>query len=73
MEKALLSIIKMMPIWFGLFFLGPLMAEILTRTAIASYVPFALTSLVADWPLYPTCMAIGGFWGGFAYLSGRWI
>lgn len=62
MEKILTPIVTLMPLWFGLFFLGPVLAEITLL--------FASDNAIL---IYPACMTVGGVWGFCAHRFGRWI
>ena len=70
-----------MPIWYGLFFIGPLLAEFTLRTAIftpalkflGNALPISLVSTVETLPVYGICMLIGGTYGLVAQITGRWI
>ncbi|HAT07673.1 MAG TPA: hypothetical protein DCS39_00285 [Rhodobiaceae bacterium] len=62
-------ILKMMPVWFGIGFLGPVLAEIYLRTPFHSLVPIQATSA----EIYTAFMIIGGLYGAFALRFGRWI
>lgn len=64
MQFVLKNILHFMPLIFGLAFLGPLCAEILTLTGWADY-----TRL----PPLAIGVAVGGIWGLFAQWRGRWI
>ena len=66
-QTLLLAFMRLMPLWFGLFFLGPLMAELCLRTGAAAWV--GAPSL----HVYGACITIGGLWGGLACKYGRWI
>lgn len=54
----------MMPLLFGLGFLGPLFAQVLTMAGWTP--PMGLAPLAIG-------MAVGGVWGGVATLTGRWL
>tara|TARA_B100000925_G_scaffold283957_1_gene258381 strand:+ start:579 stop:785 length:207 start_codon:yes stop_codon:yes gene_type:complete len=67
--KFVASILKMMPVWFGIGFLGPVLAEVYLRTPLHSLAPIQATSA----NIYAACMIIGGLYGVFALRFGRWI
>ena len=62
--KALLVIYAVMPLLFGLCFLGPLIWQIIE--AMAWTPPFGLSAMVCG-------LIIGGIWGLIAQITGRWI
>ena len=70
-----------MPIWYGLFFIGPLLAEFTLRTAIftpalnflSNALPVSFVSTIETLPVYGICMTIGGTYGLVAQITGRWI
>lgn len=62
-------ILKMMPVWFGIGFLGPVLAEIYLRTPLHNALPLN----VADSDIYAACMIFGGAYGIIAWRMGRWI
>ncbi len=63
------KILKMMPVWFGIGFLGPVLAELYLRTPLHNLVPIQATS----GQIYTACMIFGGLYGVFALRFGRWI
>ena len=63
------KILKMMPVWFGIGFLGPVLAELYLRTPLHSLLPVQATSV----QIYAACMIFGGLYGAFALRFGRWI
>jgi hypothetical protein len=63
------KILKMMPIWFGIGFLGPVLAELYLRTSLHNLMPIQATS----GQIYAACMIFGGLYGVFALRFGRWI
>ena len=75
------NILKILPIWYGVFFIGPLLAEVTLRTSIftpvldylASALPLSLVSTIEAMPVYGICMTIGGVYGLVAQITGRWI
>jgi len=69
MKKLVETVLKMMPVWFGIGFLGPVLAEIYLRTALSAYLPLHATSV----QIYTVCMVFGGLYGLFAWRLGRWI
>lgn len=68
-QRAIETALKMMPVWFGIGFLGPVLAELCLRTSIYDYLPISLS--VSD--IYIACMSFGGLYGGFAWRIGRWL
>ena len=70
-----------MPIWYGLFFIGPLLAEITLRTSIftpaldflVKTLPIGVIGTVETLPVYGICITIGGTYGLVAQVTGRWI
>ena len=64
MRKYLGGLFKVMPLLFGLFFLGPVIAQGLTLTGWT--LPGGVAPLAVG-------MVIGGVWGGIATLTGRWL
>lgn len=62
--RLLTMLLQGMPLIFGLGFIAPLIAQLLERA-----LPEAAH---AQWPLI-VGLAIGGSWGAFANLKGRWI
>ena len=75
------KILNILPIWYGVFFIGPLLAEITLRTSIltpvldylANALPLNLVSTIEIMPVYGICMTIGGLYGLVAQITGRWI
>lgn len=64
MGRLLAMLLQGMPLIFGLGFIAPLIAQLLERALPAA--------AHAQWPLLAG-LAIGGSWGAFANLRGRWI
>lgn len=64
MRKALGGLFRVMPLLFGLGFLGPLFAQVVTLAGWT--LPGGVAPLAAG-------MVIGGVWGGIATLTGRWV
>ncbi|WP_332771152.1 hypothetical protein [Phenylobacterium sp.] len=64
MGRLLAMLLQGMPLIFGLGFIAPLIAQLLERA-----LPDAAH---AQWPLL-VGLAIGGSWGAFANLKGRWL
>jgi hypothetical protein len=70
-----------MPIWYGLFFIGPLLAELTLRTSIftpaldflGNTFPIGVVGAIETLPVYGICMSIGGTYGLVAQITGRWI
>ena len=73
--------LSLMPIWYGLFFIGPLLAEITLRTSIftpaldflGNTLPIGVVDTIETLSVYGICMAIGGTYGLIAQITGRWI
>ncbi|MEM8918185.1 MAG: hypothetical protein AAGE37_04925 [Pseudomonadota bacterium] len=64
MQFVLKNILHFMPLIFGLGFLGPLCAQILSLTGWADMAGISALAIG---------IAIGGSWGLIAQLRGRWI
>ncbi len=64
MQFVLKNILHFMPLIFGVGFLGPLLAQIMQMFGLQA--PLGLAPLTLG-------LMIGGAWGGFAQLKGRWI
>lgn len=73
MDAIVKFILGWLPLWFGAFFLGPLVAEILTRTPLQQFLPSETNNLLIGLSLYQLCMVAGGLYGLTAKLTGRWI
>lgn len=73
MQRLIEQILKMMPVWFGIGFLGPVLAELYLRTPLgqAAYDNFGLVANNSQ--IYMVCMAFGGLYGVFAWRVGRWV
>ena len=69
MQKLIETVLKMMPVWFGIGFLGPVLAEIYLRTPAGEALNLGLES----GQIYMICMCFGGAYGIFAWRVGRWI
>ena len=63
------NVLKMMPVWFGIGFLGPVIAEIFVRTPAYGLLPIG----VDPETVYFSTMTLGGLYGIVAWRSGRWI
>ncbi len=63
-DRLLMSLLQSLPFLFGIGFIAPLIAQLLKRA-----LPEAAH---AQWSLL-VGLAIGGSWGAFANLKGRWI
>ena len=61
--------LKMMPVWFGIGFLGPVLAELCHLAPIYNILPMSLSTR----DIYVACMSFGGLYGVFAWRTGRWI
>lgn len=64
METVLKSVMKLLPLIFGIGFFAPVIAEGFRAVEIAA--PFGLAPLTFG-------LLVGGVWGLFATLSGRWL
>lgn len=73
MTSIIKATLNLMPVWFGLFFLGPVIAEIALLAAHNGVLPDSLNSLISNTHLRATCMAFGGIYGLIAFKTGRWI
>ena len=69
MGKAVETVLKMMPIWFGIGFLGPVLAEIYLRTPVGNFLGID----AERGQIYLACMIFGGIYGTIAWRIGRWI
>ena len=81
MKMLITCVLSFMPVWYGLFFIGPLLAGFTLRTSIftpaldflSSTAPSGLVANIEALPVYGVCMVIGGTYGVFAQITGRWI
>jgi hypothetical protein len=81
MLTLITRVLSLMPIWYGLFFIGPLLAEITLRTSIftpaldflGNTLPIGVVGTIETLPVYGICMTIGGTYGLIAQITGRWI
>lgn len=73
MKKMITVLLNMMPVWFGLFFLGPVLAELLTRSPLSAWLPSDTSSMLVGASLYQLCMIFGGLYGLVAFKTGRWV
>lgn len=64
MELILRSILAILPLIFAFGFLVPVIAQGMDAAGVAA--PFGLSSLVF-------ALIVGGTWGLFAQIKGRWI
>jgi hypothetical protein len=64
MVEALRKLIHFMPFLFGIGFIAPLTAQLMTSLGVAG--PFGLSPLAFG-------MGFGGAWGLYAQIRGRWI
>lgn len=69
MQAVSETLLKMMPVWFGIGFLGPVLAELCLRTPIYDSLPIGLSAH----DIYIACMSFGGLYGVFAWRIGRWL
>jgi hypothetical protein len=63
--------LDLLPVWFGIGFLGPVLAEIYIRSPLNSYLPLPAATEVSH--VYGACMVLGGLYGLMAWKTGRWI
>ena len=68
-QHSIESALKMMPVWFGIGFLGPVLAELCLRNSIYDNLPISLSVSY----LYIACMSFGGLYGFFAWRIARWL
>lgn len=64
MEKILTAVLNFLPLIFAFGFVVPVMAQLMSAADIAA--PFGLSTLVF-------ALLVGGLWGLFAQIKGRWI
>lgn len=64
MQFVLKNILHFMPLIFGIGFLGPLLAQIMQMLGWQAPLGFAPLTLG---------LIVGGAWGAFAQIKGRWI
>ena len=64
MQQILMGLFRIMPLLFGVGFLAPLLAQILERMNWPA--PFGLSPIVFG-------LLVGGLWGAFATIKGRWL
>lgn len=69
MQSVIETVLKMMPVWFGIGFLGPVLAELYIRTPLSAYLALPASSQ----QVYLACMVFGGVYGVIAWRIGRWI
>ena len=69
MQATLEILLKMMPVWLGVGFLGPVIAEIFVRTPAYGLLPIGINPET----VYIITMMLGGLYGIVAWRSGRWI
>ena len=67
--KLLEKLLEFMPVWFGIGFLGPVLAELYLRTSINEMVRLSADSS----QVYAVCMVFGAAYGLIAWRTGRWI
>ena len=68
-SKSLEKILEFLPVWFGIGFLGPVLAELYLRTPINEMVRLSADSN----QVYAVCMAFSAVYGLIAWRTGRWI
>ena len=81
MLTVITRVLSLMPIWYGLFFIGPLLAELTLRSSIftpaldflGNTLPIGVVGAIETLPVYGICMSIGGAYGLIAQITGRWI
>lgn len=73
MEKVIETVLKMMPVWFGIGFLGPVLAELYLRTPLGAFLALNASLNASTTNIYTACMVFGGLYGVFAWRVGRWI
>jgi predicted histidine transporter YuiF (NhaC family) len=69
---------KYLPVLFGGFFLGPVTAEILTRSSVIDHLASPssqvdVEQIALGLSLMQLCMIVGAVWGLLAVFRGRWI
>lgn len=64
MERALKTIAASLPLLFAFAFLAPVIAQGMSALGLSA--PFGLSTLTF-------ALLVGGAWGLFAQISGRWI
>ena len=64
MENAVQKLFAVMPFLFGIGFVAPLIAQLMTAGDIAG--PFGMSRVALG-------LWIGGAWGLYATIRGRWI
>lgn len=71
MQRVLETFLSFLPVWFGLFFLGPLIAEIIGLSFGITQV--TIIPSISEISVYAITIPLGGAWGGLAIWRGRWI
>ena len=69
MKQAITTVLKMMPVWFGIGFLGPVLAELYLRTPLGEMLALPVSTM----DVYAACMTFGGAYGAVAWRTERWI
>ena len=64
MQQILMGLFRVMPLLFGLGFLAPLLTQTLIRTGWI--LPGGISPLLLG-------LTVGGLWGGYATVRGRWL
>lgn len=64
MQVAVQKLFALMPLFFGIGFIAPLIAQSMTALHVAA--PFGTTRIALG-------LAVGAAWGLYATLRGRWL
>jgi hypothetical protein len=64
MQAVLMGLFRVMPLLFGVGFLAPLLAQIIQR--LDWVLPLGLSPIGLG-------LVVGGLWGAFATVKGRWL
>ena len=64
MQVALQKLLSIMPFLFGIGFIAPLIAQLMTKFGVAA--PLGLSPIALG-------LALGGTWGLVANIRGRWL
>ena len=68
-QRVIETTLRMMPVWFGVGFLGPVLAELCHFTPIYDRLPMILSTR----DIYVACMSFGCLYGVIAWRIGRWL